>query len=554
MSTSSDDETNVLVIGSGMGGGAVSKRLSDAGLKVVCLEQGDWVHPIEFPHLYDEWEIEKYRTWETNPNVRQDPADYPVTGETSPRMMNVVGGSTVHYGGHWFRYKPVDFRKGTEHGLEGTIDWPLTYEELEPFYDINDAEMGISGRAGDPSNPARSPRQGPPVKPGKAGRRVAQAWDKLGWHWWPGDNAIVTDHFDGRLPCNFCGNCHSGCPRGSLGSVDVAYWPKALRNGVDLRVNARVEQILVSDGRARGAVYIDRMTGARHEVRADMVVLAANAVGTPRLLLMSAQKDHPDGLANSSGLVGTHLMHHVWSFMDMWFEEPTEGYKGTMGCSVYSQELYDTDLDRGFANGMTFLTLASLGAAYSAMGTHVAPPDPWGIDHRDAFNRHFAHHVVCFMQGEDLPVLENRVTLDPAITDSSGLPAPHIEYRIHDNDRALAEFGTDRLRDLAEAADATESHLTGPLFPPPAWHLMGTCRMGSSPEDSVTNKYNQTWDVPNLFIADGSALTTGAAVNPTSTIGAVAVRCAEYIKANYAEIRAQKRTPVPDARRTIPSR
>jgi choline dehydrogenase-like flavoprotein len=149
------------------------------------------------------------------------------------------------------------------------------------------------------------------------------------------------------------------------------------------------------------------------------------------------------------------------------------------------------------------------------------------------------------MQGEDLPVLDNRVTLDPTVRDSSGLPAAHIEYRIHDNDHALARFGTDKLRDLADAAGASEVHLTGTLFPPPAWHLMGTCRMGHTPEDSVTNAFNQCWDVPNLFIADGSSLTTGAAVNPTSTIGAVAVRCAEYIKANFAEICSQKRTPTP---------
>lgn len=543
MPSSVDRTTDVLVIGSGMGGAAMCKRLSDAGINVVCLEQGDWIHPTRFPHFHDEWEIEKYRGWNFDPNLRQAPEDYPITGVTSPRLMNVVGGSTVHYAGHWFRFKPVDFRKGTEHGIAGTIDWPISYEDLAPYYDINDGEVGISGQAGDPGNPARPQRHGPSIKPGNGGRRMAEAWDKLGWNWWPTDNAIITRGKNGRLPCNSCGNCLSGCPRGSLGSADVAYWPQALRNGVDLRTNARVESILVDGGRATGAVYIDRLTGARHEVRADVVVVAANGVGTPRLLLMSAQKGHPDGLANANGLVGTHLMHHCWSFADMWFDEPIEGYKGAIGCSVHSQQYYDSDPSHDFVNGMTLLTLGSFGAAYSAMGTHTAPPDPWGADHRAAFNRHFGHHVVSFMQGDDVPTITNRVTLDPDAKDSSGLPAAHIDYALSDNDVALAEFGTERLREAADAAGAVETNLTGPMHPPPAWHLMGTCRMGNTPEDSVTNAVNQTWEIPNLFITDGSSLPTGAAVNPTSTIGAVAVRCAEYIKANHRTLVGQRRTP-----------
>ena len=542
-STKQNNVTDLLVIGSGMGGAAMSKRLSDAGIKVVCLEQGDWVHPTQFPHFHDEWEFEKYRSWDFNTNLRKGPEDYPVTGIALPRMVNAVGGSTIHFAGHWFRYRPADFRKGTEHGLEGTIDWPFTYEHLAPFYDINDAEVGIAGLRGDPSYPPRPERYGAPIKPGKGGRRMAQAWNRLGWQWWPTDNAILTRGKDGRLPCNSCGNCLSGCPRGSLGATDVSYWPKALQNGVDLRTNARVEMIEVKDGRAAGAVYIDRLTGARQRVSAEMVVVAANGIGTPRLLLMSAQKGHSDGLANSNGLVGTHLMHHCWSFADMWFEDPIEGFKGAMGCSVHSQEFYETDPSRGFVNGMTLLTLGSFGAAYSAMGTHTAPPDPWGAGHRDAFNRHFGHHVVSFLQGDDLPVRTNRVTLDPSVTDSSGLPAAHIDYKITQNDIALGDFGTARLREAAEAAGAIEAHVTGVLHDPPGWHLMGSCRMGNNPDDSVTNAYNQTWDVPNLFVVDGSSLPTGAAVNPSSTIGAIAVRCAEFIKAKHADITHQTKTP-----------
>lgn len=540
-----ENEADVLVIGAGMGGAAVSKRLSDAGVKVICLEQGDWVHPARYPHHHWEWEIEKQRGWAYDPNVRKFPEDYPVTGRTTPYMFNAVGGSTIHYAGHWPRFKPVDFRKGTEHGLEGTIDWPITYEELAPFYDVNDVEMGISGVPGDRAYPERAgaPRQ-PPIAPGKLGKKFAQGLEKLGWHWWPSDNAIITRPLDGRLPCNACGNCLSGCPRGSLGSVDVTYWPKALKNGVDLRTNARVARINIGDdGRARGATYIDRLTGAMHEVRARIVVLCANGIGTPRLLLMSAQKGHPDGLANSNGLVGTHLMHHSFAFCDCWFDEPIEGYKGAFGAPLYCQEFYDSDPKRGFVNGFTMQVGRSFGSAYTAMGTHSMLFAPWGADHREFFNKHFARHLLVFMLGEDLPVRSNRVSLDPAVKDSSGLPAAHVEYEVPENDQRLTNFGIERIFEVARAVGAVETHSTGVISPPPGWHLMGTCRMGNSPQDSVTNKYNQTWDVPNLFIADGSSLTTGAGVNPTSTIGALAVRCAEYIKRRQADILSQKKTP-----------
>jgi 2-methyl-1,2-propanediol dehydrogenase len=539
-----NNQTDVLVIGSGMGGAAVSKRLSDAGISVVCLEQGDWVHPVEHPHFHWEWEIEKQRSWAYDPNVRKSVEDYPVTGRTTCYMYNAVGGSTIHYAGHWPRFKPVDFRKGTEHGLEGTIDWPITYEELAPYYDINDGEVGISGLAGDTAYPPRPDRHGPPIAPGKLGLKVAHGLETLGWHWWPSDNAILTRAKDGRLPCNACGNCLSGCPRGSLGSANYAYWPNALRQGVHLRTNARVEHInLGADGRATGATYIDRVSGERHEVRARLVVVCCNGIGTPRLLLMSEQAAHSEGLANSSGLVGTHLMHHSWSFIDCWFEDPLEGYKGAFGAPLYCQEFYDTDPGRGFVNGFTMQVGRSFGAAYSAMGTHTAHMTPWGAGHREFFNSHFAHHLLVFMQGEDLPVATNRVTLDWDVKDSSGLPAPHVNYEVPSNDALLASFGSERIVDVARAVRAFDTNSTGTLSPPPGWHLMGTCRMGNTPEDSVTNKYNQTWDVPNLFIADGSSLTTGAAVNPTSTIGAIAVRCAEYIKIRHRDILEQKHTP-----------
>ena len=538
------EETDVLIIGSGPGGAGVAKKLAAAGMRVICLEQGPWVTGSEHPHYHNEWEIEKQRGWAYDPNVRQLPEDYPVTGKTTPYMMNNVGGSTMHYAGHWPRYKPADFRKGTEHGLEGTIDWPISYEDLASFYDENDAVYGISGIIGDPSYPDRkNAERDPAVLPGKLGLRFARAATELGWHWWPSDNAVITKPRENREADLADGNALSGCPRGSLSTPTVAHWPYAIRDGADLRTMARVEKINAEGGRATGVTYIDRNTGARHEVRAKIVVLAANGIGSPRLLLMSEQNGHPHGLANSNGLVGKYLMHHIFAFCDSWFDQPLEGFKGSFGAPLYSHEFYHTDTNRGFVNGFGMQVARSFGSAYAAMGTHTGHIAPWGVSHREFFKDHFANHMMVFMFGEDLPVETNCVTLDREVTDSDGLPAPHVVWEPHENDIALANYGIERIFDATRAVGAVETNDTGVLNPPPGWHLMGTCRMGNNPEDSVTNKWNQTWDLPNLFVVDGSSLTTGGAVNPTSTIGALSVRCAEYIKRRFHDITTQKTTP-----------
>lgn len=241
-------------------------------------------------------------------------------------------------------------------------------------------------------------------------------------------------------------------------------------------------------------------------------------------------------------------MFHSWSFEDFWFDEPLEGFKGPEPAVLYSQQFYDTDTSRGFVNGFSLQVGTALGAANTALGTNTNHIAPWGAAHRKFFNSHFGHHALVYVQGEDLPVRTNRVTLDAnGLTDSSGLPLPDVHYDLHENDRRLIEWGRARALEAAHAAgnviDTASTGIGGIDGPPPGWHIMGTCRMGNTPEDSVTNKWNQTWDVPNLFISDASSLTTGAAVNPTSTLQAVALRCAEYIKRNHDYILTQKTTP-----------
>ncbi len=542
------DHVDALVVGSGMAGAVATRVLAEAGLKVVCLEQGSWTVREQYPHYSPDWDWRRATDWSTAVNTRRWKQDYPVdTLDEQTLMWNGVGGSTVVYTAVWLRFRPSDFRKGTEHGFQP--DWPFTYEDLEPWYEQNDRHCGVSGLLGDPAMPPRGPYQTRPPGLGPLARKAATGFDALGWHWWPTTSAIIGEPYDGRLPCNHCGNCQNGCPRGSLNDVSFTIWPKALAAGAELRTNARVERLETDEaGRATGAVYVDRMTKTRHFQSADVIVVACNGIGTPRLLLNSSSGRFPQGLANSNDMVGRHLMHHGLAMVEAWTDQPLESHKGPHSIAILSEEFAETDPARGFINGFTIQAVRANGAAYQAVGSHSGNVAPWGPDHHAWFRRHFGHVFGVFLMGDDLPLPENRVTLSDTLTDEDGIPAPKITYRLHPNDRAMMDFAIERAKDLARAVDAfdikvNDYRVPGKGYAPPAWHLLGTCRMGSDPGDSVTNQWGQTWEVPNLYIMDGSLLPTGAAINPTSTIGAVALRSATHLRDNFMEARTTTKTP-----------
>lgn len=536
---------DVVIIGSGVGGAITAMVLAEAGLKVVCLEQGRWIRPSEHPHASPDWEWQRLTRWNTAPNVRAWAEDYPVDSSDERTLMwNAVGGSSVIYTATWPRFRPSDFRKGVEHGL--APDWPITYEDLAPYYDAIDQLVGVSGWLGDPAIPPRGPFTCRPLPPGPLGRVVARGFDKLGWHWWPMPCAILSEDYAGRLACNNCGNCQSGCYRGSLNDVSVTIWPRALRAGAVLRTHARVERIETDHAnRATGAVYIDLMTGNRYFQSADVVVVACNGVGTPRLLLLSANGKQPHGLANSSGLVGCNLMHHVLAIVEIWVDDVLDSHKGIVSAALICEEFAETDPRRGFVNGFTIHIARLNGAGYQALGSHSGNTAPWGQEHHPWFRRHFGHGFCALIVGDDLPRTDNRVTLSDNVMDSTGIPAPKIHYGVCENDRRLIQFGIERALDLARALDAfdvkvNDFRLPGRGYTPPAWHLLGTCRMGTSPDDSVVTKWHQAWDVPNLYIIDGSVMPTGGAVNPTSTISALALRAAMHLRDRFTEARYAK--------------
>jgi choline dehydrogenase-like flavoprotein len=533
------DHADVLIIGSGATGALAGLVLAGAGLKVVCLEQGGWVERLDHPHYHADWQWRRKTDWDADVNVRTPhPDDFPVDSDSSQVLMwNGVGGSTNVYGAIWPRFRPSDFRKGREHGL--APDWPITYEDIDPYYEWADRLIGVSGLAGDQAMPPQLDPVTPCLPLSPAARKLGAAFERLGWHWWPVSGAVISTDYDGRPACNGCGICN-GCPRGSMSKFSLSIWPKALEAGVELRTYARVVRLEKGrDGRLTGAVYVDRATGIQHFQSADVVILAANGVGTPRLLLAS------DNLANESDQVGRNLLHHTLVSADFWVDEPVASHMGYVA-SVISREFAETDVSRGFVNGFNFNCLTSGAAGEQALGYLSEERAPWGRGHHDWFKRHFGHNIGVHVIGDDLPRPDNRITLSDNHRDEHGVPAARLHYVPGENDDLMMRYMADRLKDLSGALGAFDYRLQDyrdekGVYRTPAWHLLGTARMGASPEDSVVNKWHQSWDVPNLYIVDGSVFPTGGVVNPTSTITALALRAAEHLRDNFADLRTATR-------------
>jgi choline dehydrogenase-like flavoprotein len=526
---------DVLIVGAGAAGAAIAWSLADTRMNILCLEQGDWMDPAQYPGVSHDWETRQFGDFAFSPNLRGRREDYPVNDGDSPiaaSMFNAVGGSTILYAAHFPRFHPSDFKI---HSLDGVgDDWPLDYARLEPYYSLNARMMGVSGLAGDPAYPPKELPL-PPVALGKLGETLAKGFNRLGWHWWPSDSAITTREYEGRGACVNAGTCLLGCPQGAKASTDITYWPPALRQGVRLRTRCRVREITVGDsGMVDGVIYYDA-EGVERRQKAEVVVVACNGIGTPRLLLNSRSRHFPDGLANRSGLVGKNLMFHPYAMVTGIFEEPLEGYKGPTGCCIMSQEFYETDLARGFARGYSFEILRGFGPVSTALWSMSQGLLPPGSEHHRAYGEVFDRTAGMVAICEDLPESSNCVTLDPDLTDSDGIPAPKIRYRLSENSQKMLDHCVKRAKEVLEAAGAKQTFAQAPL-PFAGWHLMGTARMGADAERSVVNEWGRCHDVKNLFIVDGSIFVTAAAVNPTNTIQALALHVADTMKRNLANL------------------
>jgi choline dehydrogenase-like flavoprotein len=531
-----NEPVDVLIIGAGASGAAIAWSLLETRMRILCLEQGPRFDEEDFPSRDGDYELARYGKFSCDPNVRGLKQDYPINVEDScitPVNFNAVGGSTVNFLGHWPRMKPSDFRT---HSLDGVgADWPGDYETLAPFYDMNDRNTGVSGLGGNPAYPDYSPEL-PPIPIGKLGQTLAKGFNEKGYHWWPSDVSILSQDHDGRQKCVNAGTCDLGCAAGAKGGTNFTYWPILENAGVELRTGCRVREILVdeSTGFATGVLY-HGPDGQVHEQRAELVVVACNGVGTPRLLLNSKSKTFPGGLANRNGMVGKNLMFHPLTGVAGVFDEPMLGHEGPMACSILSQEFYETDPNRGFVRGYGLHSGRSTTPMTYALGGYgIDNPIPWGAEHREIMDNIYPYLAGLTIVSEDLPEQHNCVTLDPDLTDSDGIPAPKITYRLGGNTRKMLRHGEEQAKEILLAAGAKKvlSKNDDKVWWRAGWHQMGTCRMGDDPETSVVNGWGRSHDVKNLFIVDGSIFPTAGAVNPTSTIQAMALYVGDRIKSN----------------------
>jgi choline dehydrogenase-like flavoprotein len=517
---------DVIVVGSGASGAVIALRMARAGFSVVCLEQGAWPRTSDFRGRHLDSELAAAGPFNPNPNVRAAPYDYPIDdsqSDVAPLMFNGVGGSTVLYGAQWYPLLPSDFRVWSTDGVAS--DWPISYDDLASYYEENQVAFGVAGLSGNPAFPPGPPPPYPALPIGRIGELAAKGLQSLGWHWWPATNAILPKAVGRRGGCIQLGACVSGCPVGAKASTDLTHWPAAVRAGVDLRTSATASEITCDrNGRATGVAYMDDEHRLHHQ-QARIIVLAANGIGTPRLMLLSSGRRAANGIANSSGLVGRGLMIHPHRSLLATFNEDLGSSQGPMGASVVSLQFCQSDPSRGFRRGFK-LTCTPTGGPYGLWALHRAlnPSEP-----PYQFVRRRLNHSLRFaVMAEDLPNDDNRVELHSTLADAHGIQAPSVMYQTSDESRRILDFGLNRASEAARAAGAVAID----VLPPDrntGWHLLGTARMGNNPETSVVDSWCCTHDVRNLYVVDGSVFVTASSLNPTATIAAIALRAADGI-------------------------
>ena len=533
------DEVDFVVVGSGAAGGVIARELSQAGFSVVVMEQGPRYSAQDFKH--DElayW----FNHGITNApalspqSFRKTPADVAapvaVGGRLPITYARMVGGASVHYTGNFWRFHEVDFR---ERSLLGAIpgasleDWPISYEDLEPYYAKVDWEIGVSGLAGThPNEPARSrPYPMPPMPVKSSGVLLERGARRLGLHPFPAPLAIASVPYRGRAACVHCGFCMGfGCEAGAKASTLYTMIPEAEATGrCEVRSDSYVFRLdMNSKGRVTGVHYFDQ-DRREHLQRARAIVVSANGAETPRLLLMSANSQFPQGIANSSGMVGKHLMFNQNSSSFGEFEYELNEYKSVQATRVV-HDFYDSDPKRGFYGGGGID--ARIGPNPSLWALRGPPGRQWGKAYKEHL-RSFPRTMMAGGHSTSLAVEDNSVSLDPTLKDAWGLPAIRCTYHDHPDDLRFSAWLQDRSAEILDAAGALRIWRLPISEASAGVHLLGTCRMGSDRRRSVIDRDHRTHDVPNLFLCDGSSFVTSGRGQPTMTIQALAFRAAEKI-------------------------
>nr|WP_255672243.1 GMC family oxidoreductase [Corallococcus sp. AS-1-6] len=538
---------DVCIVGSGAGGAPLALELGRAGFKVVVLEKGRHYQPRDFVHdeiLNSRRNFFMPLPWEEPHLVRQG-ARARYERSNAAWTANCVGGGTVHMSGFFYRLKPVDFRlRSTLGAVPGTTvaDWPISYEELAPFYDKAEAELGVSGQA--VPHPFAEPRSGPYPLPPLDVHPVASEIDKvcaaMGWHALPTARGIISKAYKGRSPCAYCALCGSyGCETGAKSSTLASLIPNAIATGnVEVRPGSMARSIEVDrQGRAKSVVYLDK-DGVAREQPAKVIIASATAVESARLLLNSTSSRFPNGLANGSGLVGKNLLFSSFGGARAHFRVSRQKAARpwlTDPAPFVNRSLQDfylmPDGRHGFRKGGTLgFMWAHPNPIYAAVGlAGTGKAGVFGKELKDRMRAYRDSRILEFeVYAEFLPTPGTSVTVEPEVKDKYGIPVAAITLDRHPADFAATRFLVERGEEVLMRLDPDSVERVGTQGETTILQH-GTCRFGDDPAASVLDKHCRAHEVPNLYVVDGSFMPTGGSVPSTLTIAANSFRVADHL-------------------------
>ncbi len=502
---------DICIVGAGAAGGVLTYELSKAGFKVVVIEAGPFWNP-QTDFASDELSMQSLAWNDTRLVAGNDPL---AMGHNNSGRG--VGGGTVHFTGVFYRFHESDFRVKTLDGVAD--DWPITYKDLEPYYKKIEKDIAVSGPKHFPWGPFQGPYPYPQREPISANAQVfREGCEKLGIRSSVAPLAILSAPFDGRPPCINRGFCNQGCKPNAKFSTLIHHIPKAIGHGAEVLSDCMVTRADVDKtGKVTGVTFVH--DGKEYFQKAKLTIISAFCIETPRLLLHSACPQFPDGLANSSGMVGKELMTHSGHDIYAKFDDEVRIYKGTPVLAV-SQEFYETDQSRGFVRGYTFNAHGArpLGLAKNL----VSKAGIWGQKLYDIM-RDYNFYAQITLVGEVLPNINNSVTLSDE-KDEYGMPRPIVTFSYGENDNKLIAHAVGKANEILKAAGGEPAFVIADTG-----HLMGTCKMGNDPSNSVVNSFCRSHDIPNLYICSAAAFVTSGGCNPTETVMAIAARTADHI-------------------------
>lgn len=531
---------DVVIIGSGAAGGMAAWNLTRQGMNVLMLDAG-----TRFPRS-SYWSHVKPWEWKQRLDRGQKPPEFYLddkeqpyeTPRNDPFMLIRVwgrGGKTNVWGRVSLRYSDLDFTGAERDGWE--IPWPIRYKDIGPYYDRVDQLIGVCGGDDDQDSLPGSRYHLPAPSPRCGERLLQRAARDIGISIVAGRRAVLTKEHNGRAPCHYCGACGRGCDIGAFfNSSDYLLEPAFRTKKLEIIDNAVVARVLVDGkGRANGVQYFDRHSGAERQVKARVVIVAASCIDSTRILLNSQSQIYPNGIGNSSDVIGRYLVEqirfHMYGFLPQLLGTQTLNDDGISGAHIYMPRYNHRDgrkreYLRGF--GMQFW-----GGGAQANAAFAKAIPGFGADFKKSVKQRYPALVALHPYGEVLPRATNRVTVEGTPKDRYGVPIARIEYKIGENEHNMAKEMYDSAESILRAAKAEILPFERGWLDQngSAIHEHGTCRMGADPKRSALNGFCQSHDVPNLFVVDGSAFTTASEKNPTLTILALSWRATDYLAA-----------------------